>query len=511
MQEKASILIIDDNPDNLEMFSRHLNQTGYITRLANNAEKGLKILPAEKIDCVLLNYQLVKASGIELVKKIKSENGLEFIPAVILTCLDKEEDILAGLESGADDYITASSGPEMILTRVKAILRTKYLSDSLVQLNKAASELKDISVRDSLTGLYNRKYLLESLDMEISRAKRCKYNICCLMLDIDYYKLVNDNYGHAFGDFVLKEFGACIRACFRESDVLARYGGDEFIVLMVDTDYATVYNVAERFRRYIERYDFRDKETAVKITVSIGISSLLEDGDLNKDKFLYFADTACYEAKARGRNNSVAYRELADEASLDKAKLSEAEDKIYNVAEYSKKSYIEAIKNLIFAWEENNPKLRNHSESVLEYVRLITSQMGLPKNEVETIENAASIHDLGMLLINGPLDGEMIKKHPILTVHLLSKNKFMKSELPIILYHHERYDGSGYPSGLEGRRIPLGARIIRAADAYATICSNRLQSNQPEDAKEAVKELLAESGTQLDPEIVAIFVKALKK
>lgn len=511
MQEKSAILIIDDDPRGLAAFSQRLNQAGYSVKSTNDVAKGLKLLLAEKIDCVLLNYRLAAESGLPLAKKIKSESALEFIPAIILTGLDREEDILDGLNSGADDYITASSSPEMALTRLKAILRTKYLRDSLAQLNKAASELKDISVRDSLTGLYNRKYLLETLDMEISRAKRCKYNICCLMLDIDYYKLVNDNYGHAFGDFVLKEFGACVKACFRESDVLARYGGDEFIVLMVDIDYAGVFNVAERFRRYIERYDFREGERSVKLTVSIGISSLLEDGDLNKDKFLYFADTACYEAKARGRNNSVAYKELAEEASLDKVKLAETEDKMYSVAEYSKKSYIEAIKNLIFAWEENNPKLRNHTEGVLEYVRLITSRMGLPKNEVEVIENAASLHDLGMLLITDPLDAEMAKKHPLLTVHLLSKNKFMRLELPIILYHHENFDGSGYPSSLEGKRIPLGARIIQVADTYAAICSEQLQGDKPQDTQEATRELAALSGSRLDPEIVAIFVKALEK
>lgn len=513
MQEKATILIIDDNKENLEIFSRYLEQAGYAIRIANKSADVLKALLREKIDCVFLNYRMAQGAGLEILKKIKSGENSESIPPVILTGLNKEADALTGLGEGADDYLVQPSGPEIILARLKAILRNQYLSDSLAQLNKAASELKDLSIKDGLVGLYNRKYLLESLDMEISRAKRCKYNICCLMMDIDYYKLVNDNYGHAFGDFVLKEFASCMRSCFRESDVLARYGGDEFVVLMVDTDYATVFNVAERFRRYVERYDFRDKDTAVKITVSIGISSLMEDGGLNKDKFLYFADTACYEAKARGRNNTVLYKELAaEESMLDKAKAGEAEDKIYNIAEYSKKSYIDAIKNLIFAWEENNPALRDHSQNVLEYVRLITVGMGLAKNEVEVIENAASIHDLGMLLLSGPPDNEeALKRHPMITVHLLSKNKFMKLELPIVLYHHERYDGKGYPTGLESKHIPLGARIIRVADVYATIRSQRTESGQPLDTAEAIKRLESESGTQLDPEIVAVFVKALEK
>jgi len=341
------------------------------------------------------------------------------------------------------------------------------------------------------------------------------------MIDIDYFKLVNDNHGHAFGDFVLKEFGECIKICSRESDVLARYGGDEFIVITIDTDYAVVLNIAERFRKYVEKHDFADKGISFKLTVSIGISSLLEDGVLNKDKFLSFADRACYEAKARGRNNSVTYRELVDLAGSDKAGMLETENKIYNIAEYSKKSYIDSMKDLIFAWEERNPFTAKHSENVIKYVRLITAEMNLPKNEIEVIENAAAIHDLGKLLISEnilfkkdeltPQEWEIIKKHPTLAVNLLSNNRFMKMELPIILYHHEQYDGKGYPVGLAGKRIPLGSRIIRVADAYDSICSAQPQCGEAGVCKETINELLDGAGTQFDPEIVDIFLKALQK
>jgi len=522
MEEKNSILIIDDNPDNLEMFSRRLHVAGYAVRPASNGEEAFNILSKEKIDCVLLNSRFSQMPSIEVIERIKSDEGLEFMPVIMLTGLEKEADAILGLEAGADDYIIESSSEQMALVKLKMVLRTKYLKDEFIRLNKAVSELKSLSIEDSVTGLHNTRYFLECLDMEISRVKRCEYNICCAMIDIDYFKHVNDSHGHAFGDFVLKELGECLKASFRGSDVIARYGGDEFIVLMVDIDYSIVFNIAERFRKYVEGHNFSDKGITVKLTVSIGLSSFLEDGVFSKDGFLSFADKACYEAKARGRNNSVTCKELFGYIEpANKINLLAAEKKVYSAVEYPKRSYMEAISNLIFTWEEKNHFFSGHSANVLKYVRLITGQMNLPKNEIEVIENAAIVHDLGKMLISEsilfkkdgltPEEQEIIRRHPALTVNLLSKNRFMKMELPIILYHHEHYDGKGYPLGSKGKHIPLGSRIIKVADVYDNACSARLGGNKPMGPEEIAKKLLDEAGKELDPEIVDIFLKALKR
>jgi len=517
MADKANILIIDGTSENLQALGTHLSQAGFAVRLAVNEEEGFKILYKEKIDCILLNHHLSCSPGIEIVRKIRAEMSPELMPVIMLTGLENEEEILRGLEAGADDYLNKSNSVEIALTKIRAVLRTKELRDAVIQLNRATSQLKTISIKDSLTGLYNRGYLQESLEMEISRAKRCKYNICCLMIDIDDYKLVNDNYGHSFGDFVLKEFGAALRACFRESDVIARYGGDEFVVLTIDTDYSSVVAIAERFRKYIEKYEFNDQGVAAKITTSVGISSLLEDACLNKDKFFSFADSACYEAKAQGKNKSVCYRDLSGMAGTEKKRLLAAENKIYTIAEYSKKSYVDSIKNLISAWEDKNPLASERSVKSLKYVKMIIAGLSLAKEESDAIENAAAIRDLGKLLISetispkksslNPQEEEMLRKHPLLTVNLLSKNKFMKSELPSVLYHHERYDGNGYPSGLEGKHIPLGARVIRVADAYVEILAGAGNRSK----KEINKELSERAGKELDPDIVSVFLKALQK
>ena len=523
MKEKTNILIIDDNPDNFELFSRRLESAGYTARLANNGEDAFKTLFKEKIDCVLLNNRLSRMSSLEVVKRIKSDEELEFMPVIILFGLEKESDALAGLEAGADDYMIESSDEQLAMVKLKMVLQTKNLRDEFMRLNKMVSEFKSLSLEDSVTGLHNKRYFLECLDMEISRVKRCEYNICCAMIDIDYFKRLNDSYGHAFGDIILKKLGECLKASFRGSDVIARYGGDEFIVLMINTDYSIVFNIVERFRKYVEGYDFSDKGITVKLTISIGLSSFLEDGVFNKDSFLFFADKACYEAKARGRNNSVIYKELFGQIEpADKANLLAAEKKVYSVVENPKKSYMEGISNLIFSWEEKNSLLRGRSANVLKYVRLITEKMNLSKSEIEIIENAAIVHDLGKLLISEsilfkkeelltPQEREIIRRHPVLTVNLLSKNIFMKMELPIVLYHHEHYDGKGYPLGVKGKYIPLGSRIIKVADVYENICSARLGGDKPLGLEEITKKMLDEAGKALDPEIVAVFLKVLNK
>lgn len=522
MEEKNTILIVGDSPAHPGISGRSLEAEGYIVILAGSSDEAFNALSKGKIDCVLLNSRFSQAPVIDMVKKIKSDESLEFKPVIILTGLKKEAEGLSGLEAGADDYLTESSSAQISLVKLKAALRTKRLSDEFIRLNKTVAELKSLSIEDSVTGLHNKRYFLECLDMEIFRVKRCEYNICCAMIDLDYFKEVNDSHGHAFGDFVLRKLGECLKSNFRGSDVIARYGGDEFIVLMIDTDYSVVSNIAERFRKSVEALDFSDKGISAKLTVSIGLSSFLEDGVFTKESFLSFADKACYEAKARGRNNSVTCKELSGHIEpKEKASLLAAEKKVYSVIEYPKRSYIEAISNLIFAWEARSPFFSGHSANVLKYVRLITSRMNLPKNEIEVIENATVVHDLGKLLISEnilfkkerltPEEEEIMSRHPALTVNLLAKNRFMKMELPVILYHHEHYDGKGYPLGLVGKRIPLGSRIIKVADAYDDASSGRFSGLKPVSADEVAQKLLDKAGKELDPEIVEIFLKALKE
>lgn len=511
MRNKVKILLVENSGAD-SWIRTGLNHAGYIVQSAVRVQDAREILSKEKIDCILLDSQIPDCAGV--IKKLKSD----VTPIIMLADSGKKEDVIIWLEAGADDYADKPAGIEIILVRLKAVLRMKYLNGAFIQADKTITELKEQSVKDGLTGLYNHKYFHEVLNTEISRATRGKYNICCCMIDIDCYKQINDNYGHAFGDFILKEVSMRIKESSRQEDILIRYGGDEFAVLLIDTDYTGAFSVAERLRSHIEAYNFEYLGISVKLTASIGIASLFEDRSFSKDRFVSSADRALYEAKLRGRNNIVIYKELAVGMFLNAPSLLRMEKRIYSIAEYAKKNYIDSLKIMIFAWEKKRQYTRKHSLNVFKYVRLITDETNLPKNEIEAIENAAILHDLGKLLISEDIlfkdkltqkECEIIKKHSTLTISLLSKSGFMKKELPIILHHHERFDGSGYPMGLKGKYIPLGSRIIAVADAYVNFMS--FYRNKPVDYREIINKLLDGAGAQFDPEIVKIFLKALYK
>ncbi|MFH1288760.1 MAG: diguanylate cyclase [bacterium] len=533
MPEKKEnlILIIDDNPDDRMMFSRYLKQAGFVVETTGDYVDGISIASKKEIDCILLDSQMPKISGIEVLKRLKADVQLKFIPVIMLTGLEEEKHVLEGLDSGADDYLGKSSSSEIIVARVRAAIRVKKLQDELKEVNKIKTkaledldklmaELKEISIRDSLTKLYNHGYFRDALCKEFHRAKRYGQNMTCLMLDIDYFKRVNDTYGHLFGDKVLVEIADCIKKCIRGSDILARYGGEEFSVLLIESDYEKSFIVSEKIRNCIESCEFKGNNISVKLTVSIGLSSLLEDAVLDKEKFLGSADLALYSAKMGGRNNVVMYKDIESNNVLEDMRIKHIEDKIFGVEEISKQSYLESIKTLITTHEQKDPFTREHSLNVLRYALMIAEEMRLPKNEIAIVSNAAILHDLGKIGISDTIvfkkdklteyEYSTMKRHSAIAFNILRKSSYVRRELDIILHHHEQFDGKGYPSGLEGKNIPLGARIITVADSYDAMRSHR--SYRKDISQEAIIDILVEgAGIQFDPEIVCAFFNGLNK
>ncbi len=528
---KEIILVVDDNPDDRRVFSRYLKQVGFEVEMASNVLDGINIASKKEISCILVDYQMPGMSGIDMLKKIKADQQLKFIPVIMLTGLEQEEYILEGLSSGADDYLGKSSSSEIIIARVNAALRVKKLRDeikeasdaktkALEQLDKAVNELREISIRDSLTMLYNHGYFFKILDKEVQHAIRYKQNICCLMIDIDFFKKINDNYGHLFGDKVLIEIGNILKNNIRNNDFLARYGGEEFAILLYNEDYKSTFLVAQKLKDIIEGYIFEGESFSARLTISVGISSMFEDNVLKKDEFLNSADSALYAAKMQGRNTVVMYKDIIDKNYSENIQQKELEAKILGINDVSKQFYLEAIKTLVVTCEERDISTREHSINVLRYCNMVAKEMKLPENEIQIICNAAILHDLGKIAISdiiilkkGKLtesEYEKIKKHPVIAVNILKNSNYIRRELDIILHHHERYDGKGYPDGLKGKNIPLGARILAVADSYDAMRSDRPYRDRL--SMEAIlNELSSNTGLQFDPEVLFAFLTSLSK
>lgn len=369
-------------------------------------------------------------------------------------------------------------------------------------------EITNLAVTDGLTGLNNHRHLQERLKDDVELAKRYGKNISFLILDVDHFKTFNDIYGHQTGDIVLKTIASIMREQIRSTDFPARYGGEEFAVIMPETNYDGAKNLAERLRKKIAETPLLlpDDDKAL-ITVSIGFASIPENTS-DKDELVEMADKALYFAKEHGRNLSSGYKDVSGD----------------RVHEYDKTAeHFETepltIENLADLVDSKTPYTKGHSMEVAKLAVLLANGVELKESDIESLKIASVLHDVGIInvpsrILNKPgeltdEEKKIIKAHPLLAEIILKKHPYMESVLPIILYHHERFDGNGYPLGIAGEDIPLGARILAIAEAFHAMISPRPYKKRL-TVEEAFGELRGKAGSQFDPQLVEAFINVLK-
>jgi two-component system cell cycle response regulator len=286
---------------------RHLESEGYSVVEANDGQTAIDLCHQYPPDVILLDIEMPGLNGHQVLAHLKADADLKDIPVVFLTGRTGTEDIVSGLRAGAHDYLKKPFEPAELTARVGAAVRTKDLQD---RLRTQSAEFDRMSRTDALTGLYNRRHLHEQLRQLGSSSLRHGHGLAVVMLDIDFFKRVNDSIGHQGGDDVLKEFTRRLLAMKRDEDVAGRWGGEEFLLVLPQTDTAGAMAVAERIRSAVaaEPFDLGDRTLAV--TVSGGCATGTGD---STDGLVLRADAALYEAKAAGRNRVVA--DLHDDAA----------------------------------------------------------------------------------------------------------------------------------------------------------------------------------------------------
>ncbi|MGE5892433.1 MAG: diguanylate cyclase [bacterium] len=297
---KAKILVVEDSKAQADVTKEFLANHGYEVTWAGNGASAMKEAKAGPFDVILLDLVLPDINGKEVCRWLKQQEETKGVPVIMLTIKSSIEDKVSGIEAGADDYLPKPYNEIELNARIYAALRTKALQDELREKNR---QVELLAITDPLTGLFNRRRVETVLEEEWKSVKRYQHPLSCLIIDIDHFKSINDTFGHKVGDTVLKEIADLIKGCLREVDTVARWGGEEFIVILPQTDPANAREASERIMEKILHHRF--SHTAGKrITVSIGISYYRPS--LNApEKLVDAADMALYQAKSEGRNRIV--------------------------------------------------------------------------------------------------------------------------------------------------------------------------------------------------------------
>jgi two-component system, cell cycle response regulator len=292
------ILIIDDDKDNRRIVSRLLQHEGCLVEQAQNGMEGVQVLSEFKPDLVILDINMEGLNGFQTLKIIRQRE--EFVSVIFLTSKRDTEDVIRGLESGALDYICKPFNPLELIARVKCQLKFKDAQDELRNANKKLLSLVDI---DDLTGLYNMRTIYDRINNEIERGRRYKHGVAVIMMDMDNFKHVNDNHDHLFGSFVLAKTGQLIRETIRSVDFAARYGGDEFLICLSQTEPSGALRFADRLRKKLSEFEYVNGEDKMFLTASFG-ACIIDSGKsiIDAQTMVRMADAKLYEAKASGKN-----------------------------------------------------------------------------------------------------------------------------------------------------------------------------------------------------------------
>lgn len=316
--EPGRILVVDDNQDNIEIIATRLRFRGYEILEASDGEQALALVKEAAPDLILLDVMLPDIDGYEISRRIKGSDELPFIPIILVTARDSTQDKVAGLDAGADDYLTKPINFPELEARVRSMLRIKRLQDELEEKNR---ELERLSISDGLTGLFNHRHIHDLLADEFERVERSNDCMSVAMFDLDRFKLVNDTHGHQAGDRVLVDMADILRECAREVDRLGRYGGEEFMALLPETCIDDAYVFLERVRHEVARRHFDiGGDEPLRMTISGGVATYPHDSIDSVETLVRLADECLYIAKESGRNRIVRFDQRtveADEASAD--------------------------------------------------------------------------------------------------------------------------------------------------------------------------------------------------
>jgi two-component system cell cycle response regulator len=395
--------------------------------------------------------------------------------------------------------------PAFVLITGTIVVAGVFLVRLRERVGRLIEQLTDAASTDPLTGLLNRRGFQSVIDNELARAERGGHTFSLLLCDCDFFKHLNDRLGHNAGDEALQAIGRLLDVNKRRIDVAARVGGEEFALVLPETDQHEAFIVADRLR---SRFGQAFADQPVPLTMSLGVATYPVHG-MSADALLRSSDEALYAAKSLGRDRTVLYS--AEVQGILGLGNHEGSDRDH--------AQLATVLNLAEALDMRDTGTARHSQTVGRYCELMARELGLPAEQVERVRVAGVLHDIGKIGVTdailrkpGPLtedEYDQMKKHPEIGARILGGSG-LNDIRGWILAHHERPDGRGYPSQLADADIPIEAKILAVADSYEAMTSDRVyrKSIGVHAARGQLEEC---SGTQFDPQVVAAFLRVLDR
>ena len=423
----------------------------------------------------------------------------------IVVCL-----IILGFNLVEVDYLSLSKNFDIIrnfegdIILVSSLMITSFILSLYINIeNDYNLKLKELAVKDGLTGLFNHRSFQDILGSYIRNSKKENKEVSLLFMDIDNFKNYNDVNGHQRGDWLLTRLGEVLMNTVGDLGIVTRYGGEEFAVILYNQSEDIALNLGELIRQNIQNTYFigQEHQPNKHITVSIGVSTYPKVAKTKKE-LIELADNALYRAKSFDKNRVERYYNILDEIdpSIDKKSLESVANMLNNINMKDKYTY-------------------GHSERVVIYAKKFATYLQMKDKDKKELLLGAYLHDIGKLEISKELltkreklsesEFNILRQHPTLGSDLVSSIKEFADVIPLIKYHHEKYDGTGYPSKLKGDDIPYLARILTIIDSFDAMTSKR-PYNIRKDYKQAIGELEKCAGSHFDPELVYKFIEMLQ-
>ena len=561
--------------ENARLFQKERRRSSHLALLNELAQKAASVLnPNELLDSIcgevrsafdrdLARIEVVDPQKNELIVEAQAGYGAELLGRRIRygeglsgTAATSREPVLANSVLRDLRYVALHPGVRSALSlplryrddllgvlSLESLREHSFSQQDVLTLQSLADQLAialhnarayqsalDQAITDGLTGLKTHRYFMEALDGEWRRSTRTGRPFSVIMMDLDGFKRVNDHGGHLEGDKVLAAVAALLDARSRQSNVVARYGGDEFALLMPETNTEQAEILAERLRAALEADHFL---RAHGVTASFGIATFPDHGP-TQGEILRVADSGMYLAKHLNGNCvkvaslSPKPGDVEGDQRLLEAYLGVAVKRMFSTAPDALSRYRhkfeqmkplwDTITALAFAIEAKDPYTQGHSQKVSKLAAQIAMQAGLSEAEIEEIRLAGIVHDIGKFhvpeyVLHKPTlltaeEYEIVKSHAAWGAKILEPLK-VKAIERIVRHHHEAFDGQGYPDSLKGEQIPLGARIIAVADAFDAMVSARAY-RKARSVEEALAELRRCRGTQFDPLVVDAFLRSIE-